>query len=94
MNYMEVRKLHRVSGESEYLFLSLKENGGHYLRHTLEQQFREKMHELGIWRESYTRGDTVFGSPTPHSLRHAFAVRTIRRWQAMGLPSTRSPILL
>ena len=39
---------------------------------------------MGIYRKATLRGDTVFGSPSPHSLRHAFAVRTVRRWQKEG----------
>jgi integrase/recombinase XerD len=85
-NYIEARKLHLASRSSEYLFLGPKEHGRHYVRGSLTQQFHDKMQELRIWREPNLRGDTFFGSPSIHSLRHAFAMRTIRRWQAMGLP--------
>lgn len=84
VNYVEVRKHHHLSKESQAFFITAK--GRPYSRKTLGHFFRLKVQELGIYRSSFVRGNTIFGSPSPHSLRHSFAVRTIRRWQALGLP--------
>lgn len=85
-NYMEARRLHPAYEASNYLFPGSKIKNSHYRLSSLEKPFAEKMRELGIWRKRTLRGDTVFGSATIHSFRHAFAVRTIRRWQRLGLP--------
>ena len=83
-NYLEVRKCYDGAQPSEYLIVSCF--GSRYRRKSLDIAFAKKMKELGLYRDTYIRGNTIFGSPRPHSLRHAFAVRTIRRWKSQGLP--------
>jgi integrase/recombinase XerD len=83
-NYIEVRNHHPKSSTAEYLFLNHK--GSPYSRKTLGHFFHLKMRELRIYRSPFIRGTTVFGSPSPHSLRHSFAVRTVRQWQANNFP--------
>lgn len=82
-NYLAVRAKIPGHGDSESLFISFYRRS--YSRKTTGHYFLLKMKELGLYRESIRRGDVVFGTPCPHSLRHSFAVRTVRRWYASGL---------
>lgn len=84
-NYLKIRAHFEAASQSEYVFLRQWGSNRHLGNHELGKPFLAKVRELGIWRPVKIEGNTVFGSPTPHSLRHAFAVRTIRRWQALGL---------
>ncbi len=68
---------------SKYLFVSFCNR--QYSRQTVGYFFRLKMKELGFYRVPYLKGQMVFGAPCPHSLRHSFALLTVRRWYKEGL---------
>ena len=53
-------------------------------RGSLEEVFKRRLHELGLYRPRRKRGRTVFGSTNLHALRHSMAVRTLERWQRQG----------
>lgn len=40
--------------------------------------FHDAVHQIGIRSPRRVIGDTTFGNPTPHSLRHSFAINTLR----------------
>ena len=82
-NYLSVRANLPGHARSESLFLSFYDRK--YSRKTVGHFFHLKMKELELYREPHVKGHIVFGSPCPHSLRHSFAVRTVRRWYAQGL---------
>jgi len=82
-NYLNTRKnLIKVNTNNPYIFLSFLENKSK--RKTLSQHFRIILDEIGIYRPPRLVGNTVIGSPCTHSLRHSFAVNTIRRWKVQG----------
>jgi len=83
-NYLAVRCHIAGRDHSESLFLSFYKR--RYSRKTIGYFFYHKMKVLGIYREPRIKGNIIFGAPCPHSLRHSFAVRTVRRWYADGLP--------
>ena len=83
-NYIEIRKNIDKRNLTDFLLLSYW--GTLYSRKTLGHWFYLKVKELGIYRAPYLKGNTIFGSPSTHSLRHSFAVRTVRRWQERNIP--------
>jgi len=46
--------------------------------------FSNALSDIGIHSPRRTIGNTVFGSPTPHSLRHSFAINTLRQISERG----------
>lgn len=40
--------------------------------------FHDAVRQIGICSPRKVIGDTIFGNPTPHSLRHSFAINTLR----------------
>lgn len=82
-NYLAVRSNMPGHDQSEFLFQSFYRRK--YNRKTIGHFFHLKMKELGIYRAPSIKGHIVFGTPCPHSLRHSFAVRTVRRWYKEGL---------
>lgn len=83
-NYLAVRCHITGRDHSESLFVSFYKRC--YSRKTVGYFFYHKMNALGIYREPRIKGNIIFGAPCPHSLRHSFAVRIVRRWYADGLP--------
>jgi integrase/recombinase XerD len=82
-NYLNTRRsLIKVNKSSPYIFLSFLENKSN--RKTVSQHFRMNLDETGIYHPPRLVGNTIIGSPCTHSLRHSFAVNTIRRWKAQG----------
>jgi integrase/recombinase XerD len=79
-NYLATRKSLCPGDQNPYL---LAGNKGRPLN---DQQVRTIFHravdEIGLKRSRQTMGDITFGSPVPHSLRHAFAINTLKRIKA------------
>ena len=60
----------------------------------LRDAFRRAVREIGEDVPARTFGDTVFGRPTPHSLRYSFAANTLRRAADNGInPQRVLPVL-
>ena len=60
------------------------------VRHLL----RKAVKQIGLDKPRQVIGNTNFSAPTVHSLRHAFAVNTLRRVQARGKsPQNALPVL-
>jgi len=76
-NYLSARDS-LLNSKSPYLFLGY--NGAAGNRKSLGWYFRKVLGELDMLKDPEIKGNIIFGSPTPHSLRHSFAVNTIRRW--------------
>jgi site-specific recombinase XerD len=53
-------------------------------RTALEVAWKNLLTEQGCYHPRRREGRTVFGSSNLHALRHAFAVRTLERWQRAG----------
>jgi integrase len=56
--------------------------------------FRKAVEDIGLNQPRRTLGNTNFGAPTPHSLRHSFAVNTLKRVKEKGKsPQNALPVL-
>ena len=76
-NYLSARSS-LLNSKSPYLFLGYDGAAGN--RKSLGWYFRKVLGELDMLKAPEIKGNVIFGSPTPHSLRHSFAVNTVRRW--------------
>jgi integrase len=56
--------------------------------------FHQAVHDIGIVCPRQVIGHMIFASPTPHSLRHSFAVNTLKRVKERGSsPQHALPVL-
>lgn len=91
-NFLNVRN--RLLGElsNPYLLPGIKQ------QRLTDQQVRFAFHQavkdIGLACSKQLIGNTVFSSPTPHSLRHSFAVNTLKRIKLRGeSPQQALPVL-
>lgn len=80
-NYLSARQA-LTNDSSLYLFLGYTGVTGN--RKSMAWYFRKILCELDMLKPTEIRGNIIFGSPTSHSLRHSFAVNTIKRWASEG----------
>ncbi len=50
----------------------------------IRRRFHQAVSDIGLKRPRQTIGNTNIGAPTPHSLRHSFAVNTLKRIKDQG----------
>ena len=56
--------------------------------------FHQAVRDCGLYKPRVVIGNIIFGSSTTHSLRHSFAVNTLKRIQEKGKSATDSlPVL-
>jgi len=61
---------------------------------SLRYVFHRAVKDIGIDRPRQVIGHMIFASPTPHSLRHSFAVNTLKRIKERGdCPQHALPVL-
>ncbi|MBT6500830.1 MAG: tyrosine-type recombinase/integrase [Deltaproteobacteria bacterium] len=81
-NYLAVRQSLRPNDDNPYLFAGRKKR---CLSATLVRAtFDNAVMEIGIKRTRKVLGNVNFNRPTPHSLRHSFAVNTLNRIKKSG----------
>lgn len=91
-NYLAVRKALMAEDHNPYLFVGNKQKGLTDPR--LRFVFHRAVHDIGIDRPRQVIGHMIFASPTPHSLRHSFAVNTLKRVKDRGdCPQHALPVL-
>jgi integrase len=91
-NYLSVRDTFMVEDQNPHLLVTNLQKGLNDAR--LRFVFHRAVHDIGIDRPRQVIGHTVFGSPTPHSLRHSFAVNTLKRIKERGdCPQHALPVL-
>ena len=91
-NYLSVRDAFMAEDQNPHLFVTTRQKGLNDAR--LRFVFHRAVHDIGIDRPRQVIGQTVFGSPTPHSLRHSFAVNTLKRIKERGdCPQHALPVL-
>jgi integrase len=91
-NYLSVRNAFMTKDQNSYLFVSSRQKGLNDTR--LRFVFHRAVKDIGINRPRQVIGHTVFGSPTPHSLRHSFAVNTLKHVKERGSsPQHALPVL-
>ncbi len=91
-NYLQVRE--SLHGTSQNLYLL----PGFGLSRLHDQKVRDAFHQavnaIGLARPRQVIGNTVFSKPTPHSLRHSFAVNTLKKIKQRGKsPQHALPVL-
>ncbi len=91
-NYLAVRKSMLVNRQNRFLFAGAKQKrlGDNSVRCV----FRQAVRDIGLDQPRQVIGNTNFSAPTVHSLRHSFAVNTLKRVQARGRsPQNALPVL-
>ncbi len=81
-NYLSARAVLTESLESPYLFIGGKQKKLHDQR--IRVVFHKARKRIDIHRPRQVIGNTIFGKPTPHSLRHSFAINTLKSAVARG----------
>ena len=91
-NYQAVRK--SLLGKDKNLYLLAAGEQKSLSRAQLYPLFHQAVKESGLTRSKKTYADTIFGGPTPHSLRHSFAINTLNRIKKQGKsPQNALPVL-
>ena len=91
-NYLSVRGALMAEDQNPYLFVGNKQKRLNDPR--LRFIFHQAVHDIGIDRPRQVIGHMIFASPTPHSLRHSFAVNTLKRVKERGdCPQHALPVL-
>jgi integrase/recombinase XerD len=91
-NYLSVRGALMAEDQNPYLIVGNRQKGLNDPR--LRFIFHRAVHDIGIDRPRQVIGHMIFASPTPHSLRHSFAVNTLKRVKERGdCPQHALPVL-
>ncbi len=90
-NYLAVRKAF-IQGQTPYLLPG--QNGYTLSTKRIYKAFGRAVKDIGIDQPKRTIANTTFGNPTPHSLRHSFAINTLKKIKQQGKsPQNVLPIL-
>lgn len=90
-NYLTVRDA-LCSDQNPYLFVGERHKGVNDSR--LRYVFHLAVRDIGIDQPRQIIGAMIFASPTPHSLRHSFAVNSLKRIKERGdSPQHALPVL-
>ena len=81
-NYLAVRRTLWCADTNPYLLAASKQKSfyGQFIR----RRFHQAVSDIGLKCPRQTIGNTNISAPTPHSLRHSFAVNTLKRIKAQG----------
>ena len=91
-NYLAVPSALRADDQNPYLLAARKQ------RRLRDDQVRDAFHQavedIGLSRAKQTIGNITFGKPVPHSLRHSFAINTLKHIKDRGQSTQRAlPVL-
>jgi site-specific recombinase XerD len=81
-NYLAVRQNLRPNDDNPYLFAGRKQR--HLSETLVRYAFQNAVEEIGLKQARRVLGNVNFSGPTPHSLRHSFAVNTLNRIRKKG----------
>jgi len=91
-NYLSVRSSLMPGDPNPRLLFGKK--GDMVSKRRVYLAFSRAVSDIGIHSPRRIIANTVFGSPTPHSLRHSFAINTLRRIRERGQsPQAALPVL-
>jgi integrase/recombinase XerD len=91
-NYLAVRKSLVHDDQNPYLLYANKERG--LSKDSIYRVFRQAVKTCGFDQTRWIKGNTIFSSPTTHSLRHSFAINTLKRIKERGKsPQDALPVL-
>jgi len=82
-NFLAVRDAF-VGDSGDDIRLLTVEPGAVASKHVARKYFHRAVAEIGISRPKKIVGNMTFGHPRPHSLRHSFAVNTLRNVRRRG----------
>jgi integrase len=81
-NYLAVRRMLWGTDANAYLLAISKEKP--FYDELIRRRFHQAVGDIGLKCPRQTIGNTNIGAPTPHCLRHSFAVNTLKRIKAQG----------
>jgi integrase len=81
-NLLKVRRL--LLDEDDNLFLLIKAKGDKLVRMYIDRRFKKAITYINFDQPRKIIGTTNFSSPSRHSLRHSFAVNTLKRIKQQG----------
>ncbi len=81
-NYLSVRDILTPNDENPYLLVGIQNRGISHAK--LRYVFANVLRKMGLSRERRIVGNVNFNPPTPHSLRHAFAINTLKSVRERG----------
>ena len=91
-NYLSVRKHLSPVDQNPYLLAGKKDKP--VSEYQVRSFFHQAVKDIGLAQSRKTIGNVNFSQPTPHSLRHSFAVNTLKAIKARGQsPQNALPIL-
>ena len=91
-NYLAVRKKLLADDHNPYLVAGTREKK--LDKNRVRFIFHQAVKVIGLNQARQTIANTTFGSPTPHSLRHSFAINILKSVKARGLsPQLALPVL-
>ena len=91
-NYLSARKTLIGNHQNPFLLASTKQKGLN--DHRVRCVFHQALKDIQIHQSRQVIGSTNFSGPTVHSLRHSFAVNTLKRVQERGRsPQNALPVL-
>ncbi|GAH81327.1 unnamed protein product, partial [marine sediment metagenome] len=91
-NYLAVRKSLCSDDQNPYLLAGRNQMA--LTGNKIRSVFHEAVRDIGLSQQRQIIGNINFSSPTPHSLRHSFAVNTLKRIKERGKsPQNALPVL-
>ena len=91
-NYLATRRMLWGTDANVYLLAISKEKP--FYDEFIRRRFHQAVSDIGLKRPRQTIGNTNIGAPTPHCLRHSFAVNTLKRIKDQGKsPQHALPVL-
>lgn len=91
-NYLSVRQSLNPHDQNPYLLAGI--NQAPLKAEQLKYVFRKALKAIGLDQGRKVIGDVDFSQPTPHSLRHPFAVNTLMKIKERGQSPQRAlPVL-
>ena len=91
-NYLAVRKSFFPNDRNPYLLAGKEQKP--LQDHQVRSAFHKAVKDMGFNQARQILGNMTFSAPTPHSLRHSFAINTLKRIKARGKsPQHALPVL-
>jgi len=91
-NYLSVRRSLMAHDNTPYLLVGNDQKG--LKAYQVRDVFHQAVMDIGLQRSKQAIGNVTFGYPIPHSLRHAFAINTLKRIKERGeSPQHALPVL-
>jgi len=81
-NYLQLRKTLIPDDHNPSLLLANHNKG--LSTYQVSRTFHQAVKDIGLAQSRKTIANTTFGSPTAHSLRHSFAINTLKRIREQG----------